>query len=288
MENVDKGFPGLSDVEVGKMMMGLMMPLENGLDSCQQQTLWEGGRSPGFRALRSLLAGGRRRGGEGGGRGGAGTPARPWDHRAPPPSARTRGEPEEPAGPDSLRGLHAGPPTHRKSPAQGFPSRAPQRTHRRNHPFHRPTRLNVLRLPPLLGNCGLRGASRPWLCLPTDPASQPAEPEGVHLPSPPALLLEESCSLLWIFLRSGLAVPLNSSQEALTPKSICGRPCLQGGLPPQGLQVGHIPHFQKRDSKESHQPSFPLELLFGLRTNADPFCVSVLCYTFNHLSVHSV
>lgn len=34
--NVDKGFPGLSDsdVEAGKMMMGLMMPLENTLDSC--------------------------------------------------------------------------------------------------------------------------------------------------------------------------------------------------------------------------------------------------------------
>ncbi|CAM9921909.1 unnamed protein product, partial [Rangifer tarandus platyrhynchus] len=114
----------------------------------QQQTLREGGRAPGFQAPRSLRAAGRRRGGEGGGCGGEGTPGGTGNQRALPPSARTRvtsrrrarsflaahgqeaawrasgvtpyahptfiqGEPEEPAGSDSLRGLHAGPPTHR-------------------------------------------------------------------------------------------------------------------------------------------------------------------------------
>ena len=107
-----------------------------------------GGRAPGFQAPRSLRAAGRRRGGEGGGSGGEGTPGGTENQRALPPSARTRvtsrrparsflaahgqeaawrasgvtlhahptfiqGEPEEPAGSDSLRGLYAGPPTHR-------------------------------------------------------------------------------------------------------------------------------------------------------------------------------
>lgn len=88
----------------------------------------------------------------------------------------------------------------------------------------------------LLPTCFL-GLSAPFFpLLPSGPGSvspriqgsSQLSPGGVHPPSPPALLPEESCSLLWIFLRSGLAVPLNSSQEALTPKSICGRPCLQG------------------------------------------------------------
>lgn len=48
-------------------------------------------------------------------------------------------------------------------------------------------------------------------------------PGAAHLPSCP-----QSCCLLGIFLRSGLAVPFNRSQEALTPKSIFGRPGLQG------------------------------------------------------------
>lgn len=76
-------------------------------------------------------------------------------------------------------------------------------------------------------------------------------------PSPPALLPKQGCRPLWIFLRSGLAVPLYSSQEALTPKSICGRPCLQRGRP-QGLQgVTH----QTRNMEWSRQPGHAIELL---------------------------
>lgn len=89
------------------------------------------------------------------------------------------------------------------------------------------------------------GVSAPsFFLLLSGPASaSPRSKQAEHwrgaptLPSYPPALLPEGCSLLWIFLRSGLAVPLNSSQEALTPKSICGRPCLQGGMPSKGIRL---------------------------------------------------
>lgn len=103
-------------------------------------------------------------------------------------------------------------------------------------------------------------------------------------PSPPALLPKQGCRLLWIFLRSGLAVPLYSSQEALTPKSICGRPCLQRGRP-RGLQVGHTPNPQ-----HGVEPStWPSHRAAGdLSASAEPLCASVLHHAFNRLPVCKV
>nr|XP_060161348.1 uncharacterized protein LOC132597868 [Globicephala melas] len=103
-------------------------------------------------------------------------------------------------------------------------------------------------------------------------------------PSPPALLPKQGCRPLWIFLRSGLAVPLYSSQEALTPKSICGRPCLQRGRP-RGLQGGHTPNPQ-----HGVEPStWPCHRAAGdLSASAEPLCASVLHHAFDHLPVCKV
>lgn len=87
-------------------------------------------------------------------------------------------------------------------------------------------------------------------------------------------------------MRSGLAVPLNSSQEALTPKSICGRPCLQGGCPPRASGRSHT-ELTRDSNKWSQQLVFPLEPLVGLKASAEPLCASVTHLIFYLCAVSS-
>lgn len=77
------------------------------------------------------------------------------------------------------------------------------------------------------------------------------------------------CGLGLLFLSTVVRKPL--------PQKVSAGGLVYRGEAPQGLQVGHTPNSQTRDSnKGSHQVVFPLEPLVRLGTSAEPLCDSVI------------